>query len=259
MNFVRFLGIMDEYTQVMKQGGTKILLKTVFKLEGDVQKFLKTVTSNDLNKPLHAFLDRFGKVVALADIAISGNTAIIIIEAAYEKDFVAHFTPYLKLSKMKMSFLHGKVVHVIGAHELGTIKIPKNIGYVTLLENESEINNIHNISDETYTVLRIENNIPVQGIDFDHPMFLETGLTDAVSLTKGCYPGQEIIARVTRLGKPARRLVRIGYESIPSIVTQNDQEVGNITSCCYSPKFDRFLVFATVKSGVREIDKGIIV
>jgi folate-binding protein YgfZ len=37
-----------------------------------------------------------------------------------------------------------------------------------------------------------------------------------VSFTKGCYPGQEIIARTQHLGKPKRRMFRIGLPSLPS-------------------------------------------
>ncbi len=40
-----------------------------------------------------------------------------------------------------------------------------------------------------------------------------------VSFTKGCYPGQEIIARMQHLGKPKRRMYRIGLLSPVSAVT----------------------------------------
>ena len=36
-----------------------------------------------------------------------------------------------------------------------------------------------------------------------------------VSFTKGCYPGQEIVARTQHLGKPKRRMVRIAFSSLP--------------------------------------------
>ncbi|HYP49758.1 MAG TPA: hypothetical protein VEQ34_02365, partial [Pyrinomonadaceae bacterium] len=53
------------------------------------------------------------------------------------------------------------------------------------------------IGDQTREVLRIEAGIPLYGVDMDETtVVLETGLDEAVSFTKGCYVGQEVIIRI---------------------------------------------------------------
>lgn len=68
---------------------------------------------------------------------------------------------------------------------------------------------------------------------------LETGLWDDVSFTKGCYTGQEIIARMDSRGKIARKLVKLNVEltdnkadapAIGDAITTNGKPAGTITT-----------------------------
>src|SRR5262249_48756227 len=62
------------------------------------------------------------------------------------------------------------------------------------------------ISPAAYEVVRIEDGVPLDGLDITgDTILLETELDQAVSYTKGCYLGQEIIARIHWRGQPARR------------------------------------------------------
>ncbi|HEX6187482.1 MAG TPA: hypothetical protein VFZ40_05350, partial [Pyrinomonadaceae bacterium] len=57
------------------------------------------------------------------------------------------------------------------------------------------------ISNVTFETLRIEAGVPLYGIDMDeNNVVTETNLDDAVSFTKGCYLGQEIIVRIKHRG-----------------------------------------------------------
>lgn len=69
------------------------------------------------------------------------------------------------------------------------------------------------------------------------PQFVNFELVDGVSFTKGCYPGQEVVARMHYLGKPKRRLFRafVCTEDIPAPAThlydaraQSAQSVGQV-------------------------------
>src|SRR5206468_1491697 len=63
------------------------------------------------------------------------------------------------------------------------------------------------ISDELYETLRIEAGIPRYGVDMDETTIVpELGLDDLISYTKGCYIGQEIIARIHFRGHVAKML-----------------------------------------------------
>ena len=94
-----------------------------------------------------------------------------------------------------------------------------------------------------FNTTRIEAGRPLFGIDFDDSVLpAETGLFDrAVSLTKGCYLGQEIVARMHARGQLARRLVGIRMENdaLPlagsKIYDDAQNEIGGITSSTISP------------------------
>jgi folate-binding protein YgfZ len=111
------------------------------------------------------------------------------------------------------------------------------------------------LSDEAFEALRIEAGIPKFGVDIDEETlvmevpFLEKG----ISYTKGCYIGQETVARVhSRGGNVAKRLMGLaltGFKDAPpngALVLYNDKEVGRVTSACYSPKLGSSLAMAMI-------------
>ncbi|RBY78186.1 folate-binding protein [Geodermatophilus sp. TF02-6] len=69
---------------------------------------------------------------------------------------------------------------------------------------------------DAYEALRVEARRPRLGVDTDHRTIPnETGwLTTAVHLAKGCYRGQETVARVHNLGRPPRRLVLLHLDGL---------------------------------------------
>ena len=70
------------------------------------------------------------------------------------------------------------------------------------------------ISDGTFEVLRIEAGIARYGRDMDETNIVtETNLDDAVSYTKGCYVGQEIIVRIKHRGHVAKKLTGLRFET----------------------------------------------
>jgi len=97
--------------------------------------------------------------------------------------------------------------------------------------------------------VRIESGRPRFGIDMDLDTIpLEAGLEDrAISRTKGCYVGQEVIVRVIDRGhgRVARRLVGLTFAAdapIPAAgarIAAGDREVGRITSSVWSPSLAR--------------------
>jgi aminomethyltransferase len=88
--------------------------------------------------------------------------------------------------------------------------------------------------------LRVEAGQPRYGEDVDEDVLLpETGLEAFVSYTKGCYIGQEVVARVKYRGHVNRRLVGLTLEggrapARGAAVMHEDREVGRITSPAWS-------------------------
>jgi len=110
------------------------------------------------------------------------------------------------------------------------------------------------IGYKTLEVLRIEAGVPRFGIDMDETnVVTETSLDDAVSYTKGCYVGQEIIARIKYRGHVAKKLRGLRFKTAAGInpgatVSSTDgREVGKITSATFSPKLDCTIALAYLK------------
>jgi folate-binding protein YgfZ len=86
------------------------------------------------------------------------------------------------------------------------------------------------VDAETFEILRVEAGIARFGRDMDESNVIpELNLEDAVSYTKGCYVGQEIIVRIKHRGHPAKKLVGLKLD-------QMVEAGANITSAVVSPK-----------------------
>lgn len=88
---------------------------------------------------------------------------------------------------------------------------------------------------EAYETARIEAGIPRFGADITPENFPgEAGILDrAVNFAKGCYPGQETVARMRYRGHPNKTLYRISSKNTPeagSPIFQADKAIGTITS-----------------------------
>ncbi len=94
-------------------------------------------------------------------------------------------------------------------------------------------------SEDTYQVLRIEAGMPYIGHEISGEYIpLEAGLWEAVSFSKGCYTGQEIIARMESRGKLAKTLVglKLGAPAGPGAeVFSGEVRVGLVSSAVVSP------------------------
>ena len=108
------------------------------------------------------------------------------------------------------------------------------------------------VSPETFETLRIEAGIPRHGQDMDETnVVLEANLDDAISYTKGCYLGQEIIIRIKHRGHVAKKLTGLKFdqpvESGATITSPDGKEIGRVTSATYSPKLDSPIALGYVR------------
>ncbi len=108
---------------------------------------------------------------------------------------------------------------------------------------------------ERWTALRIEAGEPVMGVDVDEKTIpQETGLVgDAVSFTKGCYLGQELVARIDTRGRVNRHLrgLRLEQATAPgSVVAVGGEEVGWVSSAAWSERLSANLGLALLKRTV---------
>jgi folate-binding protein YgfZ len=106
-----------------------------------------------------------------------------------------------------------------------------------------------------WEALRLERGIPSFGADFDGTTYpQEAGLENrAVSFSKGCYLGQEVVCMLQMRGHVKRKLASLVLEagSVPAhglrIQDQSGSEVGEITSAAESPTLAKPVALAMVK------------
>ncbi len=106
---------------------------------------------------------------------------------------------------------------------------------------------------DVYVVFRIEQGIALFGTDTnDRTIPLEAGLAGTIDFEKGCFPGQEIIARIKNLGHPAHCLARFEIDgdhpfdpgqAVVKVVGGDDmsgtKDAGRVTSSASIPGLGR--------------------
>jgi folate-binding protein YgfZ len=97
------------------------------------------------------------------------------------------------------------------------------------------------VGSKAMEMLRIEAGYPKYGVDIGQDtIVLEAGFKDAISFTKGCYLGQEVVARATHIGRVNKQLVGLVITATVappagSKLMRNGTESGFITSTVFSP------------------------
>jgi len=92
------------------------------------------------------------------------------------------------------------------------------------------------VGAQAQNILRLEAGMPRYGVDFsEDSLLLEVALNDAVSFTKGCYLGQEVVERIRSRGHVNRKLCGLLLDgnqpaSAGDKIRAGDKEVGQITS-----------------------------
>lgn len=189
-----------------------------------------------------AFLNAKGKVrgeghiICLPDAFLAETSAglqpslekFVITEDVVIEDVSASLGEWLVVGDAQVSLPADAVTFV---HPLGIGVLGAPPGPVT-------------ISPEMLEVLRIEAAIPRWGVDMDENTIPnEAGLeARAVNYDKGCYIGQETIARIKTYGHVNRYLVqlRLAGGPVPDCGTKilaGDKEVGTVTSAVQSGRF----------------------
>jgi folate-binding protein YgfZ len=110
------------------------------------------------------------------------------------------------------------------------------------------------IGEEAFAQVRVELGIPLFGRELTENVNpLEASLLSAISFEKGCYIGQEVVARLNNYSKVQRRLVGAKFPASVDPAHVNEifwdlLRVGHATSATRSPRLDATLALAFVKT-----------
>ena len=184
-------------------------------------------------------------------LLVSGPTAVHVIQSAFGVDVTD-----LKPANFVTAQIGGSHALVIRTEETGEtdieILLPATglvAAWTSLLETGAQFG-LTPIGRHALEALRMEAGIPKAGPDLNEEIVPpEANLEEkAFSLSKGCYPGQEVVARMDTYGNVRRHLVGLILKdaAIPpkgAKLFSGDREVGWISSAVRSPQLNQVIAF----------------
>lgn len=119
------------------------------------------------------------------------------------------------------------------------------------------------IDEDTWNVLRAEAGLPVYGVDIDETTTLPELGQRGISYDKGCYIGQEVVARIKYIGHVNRRFVGFICDgaAVPearSVVQAQGKDVGYVTTGVFSPGLNRPIALGFVTRAAGEPGKEVV-
>ena len=182
----------------------------------------------------------------LSDIGVFGRSARSVVSKVFDaddKDLLA-LPPYGHISR---SFADVTVI-IARVPEIDLdgfeIFIPSTV--VGALKGKFHAAGVAQGTLETWEIARIESGRPQWGVDMDDSTLPQEANFDelgAISYTKGCYIGQETVARVHFRGHVNRFLRRLRFVTRPAppkgaeLVDETGKVIGEIRSAALSPRF----------------------
>ena len=108
---------------------------------------------------------------------------------------------------------------------------------------------------DAYEAVRVRYGVPVHGPEMGEPYNpLEAGLIGSIDFAKGCYIGQEVIARLDTYQKVQKRLVSLRFspEAVPSVgadLRADGKPAGTVTSAVRIPTSEESIGLGYVRTG----------
>ena len=245
----------------------------------DAARFLHNVSSNDVKKMKHGdtcyafLLTPQGRIVADFHLLSLGDRFLIDTEPELREKVRAQILKYKVADQVELEDVTDGTI-AIGVEGPGAPAIappaeefrviPWTVtgqpGYRIYSEPEKKAEIVRHLeaagavaaTAEDARIVRIENGKPRYGEDIlETSLPQETEQMDAVSFTKGCYIGQEIVERIRARGHVNRHLVRLEIDGteLPAPGKQTiDGQDADVTSAVYSPELGKVVVLAYVRT-----------
>jgi len=250
-------------------------------LQGQLTQDVKGMSPGEVRPA--AGLTPKGRIFFLARVLALPETLRLLVPFDAREAILAHLKKYVIFQKVAIADrssdfalvgLYGPRAAGIAAPD-GAIALPREGEFSAealvasgILEDFERIlagAGAASVTEATAEILRVEAGRPRFGSDVDNSHFPdEVGLDAAISTTKGCYVGQEIVARTRTYGRVNRRLVGFRFPDGPvpagALLKRPEEpepgkiEQGRVTSAAVSPVFGAIglgYAFRDVPAGAR--------
>jgi len=242
-------------------------------LQGQCSQDVSALEPGDTAEAL--LLEPQGRVDAIIRVTRSGADELIVdTDSGWGDAVVARLERFKLRVKVEISLLRWRCVAVRGP-DAGDVASPADalrlevvwpglIGFDLLGEDPGLPQGVEECGVRAWQAVRIEAGVPMMGSEIDERTIPEeAGLVQrCVSFTKGCFTGQELVARLDARGSNVARRLRglvvagTGPGSTPgpgAELVAGEKTVGRITSEGWSPLFDATVALAYVH---RSVDVG---
>ena len=201
---------------------TQLTNRTLLKLTGsEVQTFLQGQFSNDINAlkdgvvQLNAYCQHQGKIMALIWVMKRADEYYLSFPQALSAEVVKKLTMFKMMSDVTITDNTNELLQFGVVDELldGAFVVNKQQSIVLAdPTNEFELSN-----ESEWQAACIANEVPeveLATVEKFVPQLLNLDIDEVgVNFTKGCYPGQEVVARLHYLGKSKRRMRQFECEA----------------------------------------------
>ena len=197
----------------------KILLKqlALINVSGtDSETFLQNQLSNDLTKlddqtiQLNAYCQHQGKIIALFWVMRHHDSFLLSFPAELAEKVITRLKMFVVISDVKIEDVSEQYLQIglINENHKNAFKMNDNLSLLIVV-NDQKHEEISTHQDEWIKAC-IDNNIPEVFLSTSEkfvPQMLNLDIDEfGVNFSKGCYPGQEVVARLHYLGEAKRRL-----------------------------------------------------
>ncbi|HEX2046638.1 MAG TPA: glycine cleavage T C-terminal barrel domain-containing protein [Acidimicrobiales bacterium] len=260
----------QDYRALRESAGAVDLPRDFVRATGpDVVSFLQGQLSQDVAglapgaSTWALLLQPQGKVVAFLRVLRMGDEEFVLeTDAGFGDPVVERLNRFKLRVKADLDRLAWKCVAVRGpkAHDLvdgGVVADWPGLPGADLVgESPAPPEGVPSCALEAYEAVRIEAGIPVMGKELDENTIPEEAgvVPRSVSFTKGCYTGQELVARIdSRGGNVPRRLRGLivhGSPPLGATLEADGKDAGRVTSVAWSPGLGSTVALAYVRRAV---------
>ena len=211
--------------------------RALLKLTGsDAQSFLHNQLSNDVNAlkegevQLNAYCQHQGKIITLFWLMRQDGDYYLSFPQDLKSLVVQRFTMFKLMSAVEIEDMSDQIIQlgVVGEEFDGSYRL-NNQQSIALVE---DVEGLELADDALWAKACIENMLPEVSLTTSEkfvPQMLNLDIDETgVSFTKGCYPGQEVVARLHYLGEAKRRLYR--FESTHELQAGDELLASDSTS-----------------------------
>jgi folate-binding protein YgfZ len=249
---------LDGYQAVQKQGGVvRRTDRRVLAISGaDRAAWLQGLVTNDVASMAEgdhryaAYLTPQGRMITDMLVVAQGNRLLLDVPAPLVSALRDKLEALIFAEDVQVTEESGRILVWTVVNDAFTDVVSETL--------PAEYKSLPEIDLDTFEVIRIERGVPKFLADMNEDTIpLEAGIEDrAISFTKGCYVGQEVIVRVTTRGggRVAKRLVRWHADDSASVVPMPesrifsfDKDIGRVTSAAFSPSVNKVVGLGYVR------------